>query len=136
MAATRKFARSLDSVAAVYAFAESQFDADGIGDGVRFPVHLALEELFTNMVKYNPGGGENILVELETGDGGVTVTMTDYDVEGFDVTRPRDVPVDAPLEARKPGGLGLHLVQRMVDSLEYEYRNRQSRIRFTKEADG
>jgi anti-sigma regulatory factor (Ser/Thr protein kinase) len=39
-----------------------------------------------------------------------------------------------PLDGRVPGGLGLHLVQRMVDSLEYEYHDRQSTVRFTKES--
>ncbi len=48
----------------------------------------------------------------------------------FDVTRPPDVDIDAPIEQREPGGLGLHLIRRMADSVEYEYtkETRQSRI--------
>jgi serine/threonine-protein kinase RsbW len=63
-------------------------------------------------------------------NGGVKVSLTDYDVDRFD---PREVPavdVDAPLEDRAPGGLGLYLVLKMADSIHYEYRNRTSKITF------
>ena len=49
------------------------------------------------------------------------MTLTDYDVEPFDVTQAPDVDVTLPIEQRKPGGLGLHLIRRLVDSIEYEY---------------
>ena len=38
--------------------------------------------------------------------------------------------VHAPLEDREPGGLGLYLVLKMVDSINYEYRDRQSKTTF------
>ena len=68
--------------------------------------------------------------------GGVEVTLTDYDVEPFDVTQAPDVDIDLPIEQRKPGGLGLHLIRRLVDSIEYRYspQQRESRITFRKNA--
>ena len=48
---------------------------------------------------------------------GVEVSLTDFGVDRFD---PRDAPpvdVDAPLEQRTPGGLGLYLVLKMVASI-------------------
>ena len=36
----------------------------------------------------------------------------------FDITQLPDVDVDAPIEKRQPGGLGLHLIKRMADSVE------------------
>ena len=41
-----------------------------------------------------------------------------------------DTETDAPLEQRTPGGLGLYLVLKMVNSIHYEYRNRNSKITF------
>ena len=84
-------------------------------------VDLAVEELFTNMVKYSPGGAAEVTIDIAALAGGVEVVLTDYDVERFDVTRAPDADIDLPIEQRKPGGLGLHLIRRMVDSIEYEY---------------
>ena len=42
------------------------------------------------------------------------MTLTDYDVEPFDVTAAPDADVDLPIEQRSPGGLGLHLIRRLA----------------------
>ena len=130
----KTFPRSIDALGDIYAFTENVMAGAGIGDDVRFPVHLAMEELFTNMVKYCPDSTNDIRLDVDARDGGVAVTLIDIDVDEFDVTAERNVDTSMPLDGRAPGGLGLHLVQQMVDSLEYEYDDRQSTIRFTKES--
>ena len=85
------------------------------------PIDFAVEELFTNMVKYSTMSRAAVRIELARIDGGVEVTLTDYDVEPFDVTKAPDVDIELPIEQRTPGGLGLHLIRRLVDSIEYEY---------------
>lgn len=126
------FSRNIEQVGELYRFAEGIFEAEKIAEDVRFPIHLALEELFVNLVTYNTAGRKDIVVDVDTDEGTVAVTMTDFEAEDFDVTAPRDVDVEASLKERKPGGLGLHLIQHMVDTLEYDHRDRRSRIRFTK----
>ncbi len=131
--AAQSFARSIESVADIYRYSEDIMAASGVDESVRFPVHLAMEELFVNLVHYNPGARRDILIDVEVANGGVTVTITDHDAAEFDVTRPRRVDTGASLRERKPGGLGLHLIQHMVDTLEYDYRDGRSKIRFSKE---
>jgi serine/threonine-protein kinase RsbW len=132
--AEKAFSRNIEQVAEVYAFAEDIFEADEIAEAVRFPIHLALEELFVNLVTYNVNARQDIVIDVETHNGAVSVTMTDFDAQDFDVTKSREVDIKASLEERKPGGLGLHLIQHMVDHLEYDYQGGRSRIRFTKES--
>lgn len=132
--AEKSFARNIDLIKDVYQFAEDLFEANDIAEDVRFPIHLALEELFVNLVTYNTAGQKDILIEIEAADGGVAVTMTDFEAEDFDVSKKRDVDIEASLAERKPGGLGLHLIQHMVDTLAYDHRDSRSRIRFTKES--
>lgn len=129
----KDFARDYDSLTALYQFAEDILAANDIGESVRFPVHLALEELFTNMVKFSHAAEGDIGVDMVVDDGVVIVTLTEDDVDEFDVTRPRDVDTSASLADRTPGGLGLYLLQNLVDKLEYDYRDRRSSVVFTKE---
>jgi len=131
--AEQAFQRSIDSISELYEFSEMLMQAARIDASVRFPVHLAMEELFVNLVTYNPDATRDIVIDVAIVDSGVTVTITDYDAAKFDVTKDPAVDTTASLRDRKPGGLGLHLIQHMVDSLEYDYRNGRSRIRFSKE---
>jgi anti-sigma regulatory factor (Ser/Thr protein kinase) len=128
----KKFLRSYESLDAIYEFTEKILASRDLSQSIKFPVHFAMEELFTNMVKYNPNNSNDILLDVSTDDESITVSLTDYDVDAFDVTATREVNVSAPLEHRKPGGLGLHLIQKMVDTLKYEYSDRQSTVTFTK----
>ena len=127
----RDFKRHLDSLAGLYEFSETVMAEEKLPDGVRFPVHLAMEELFVNMVHYNPTVTTDIEVTVTVGDA-VTVSLVDNGGAEFDVTTKREVDIDAPLEERKPGGLGVHLVQNLVDTLEYEYQDGRGEVIFTK----
>jgi len=139
----RAFPRNLDSLSPLYEFAEAVLETNDISPGVRFPVHLAMEELFVNMVKYNPAVPTDITVEVTvtflgeatndaTSSKEVTVTLVDDGGVEFDVTAKRQVNIDAPLEERTPGGLGIHLIQNLVDGLEYTYKDGRGEVIFTK----
>jgi len=93
-----------------------------------------VEELFTNMVKYSPGGEAEVRIDMAAIAGGVEVTLTDHGVAPFDITRSPEADIHLPIGQREAGGLGLHLVRKLVDSLEYDYEEgaRRSRIKFRK----
>ena len=96
----------------------------------RYIVDLATEELFVNMVNYNTETTEKISISIVPAEGGVEVCLTDFDVERFDPASAPEVDINASASERTPGGLGVYLVLRMVDSISYEYNNRQSKITF------
>ena len=130
----RAFARSNDSLTAIYEFAEGVLAAGDVADAARFSVQLAIEELFVNMVKYNPDVEGDIDIEVTVAGDKVTVILTEYGVAEFDVTVPKKVDINATLEERTPGGLGVYLIQNLTDSLDYEYGDGRSRVKFTKES--
>lgn len=132
----RKFGRSFDELAQIVSFTEDFFDREHIDPGLRYVVDLCLEELFVNMVTYNTETEADILVELHVQNGGVAVSLTDYDVERFDPRHVGPVDIDAPLDEREPGGLGLYLVLKMADAIHYEYRDRTSKITFIADGTG
>ncbi len=138
MTTSASFKRSFDSIAEIFAFTAAMFEREGIDKQILPAVDLALEELFTNMVKYSTTTDEPVYVAITRIDDGVEVTLIDRDVEPFDVTKSPDFDITLPIEKRQPGGLGLHLIRRMLDSIEYEYtkERRQSRITFRKTRSG
>lgn len=130
--ATRSFARSLDSLDQIFAFIRDYCETEGLDPAARTSIGFAVEELFTNMLKYNRAGRGAIELELEHAGGELVGRLSDPDSERFDVTATPDAIVDLPLELRVPGGLGLHLVRRVMDAVEYDYSGRCSRISFRK----
>ncbi len=127
------FTKSIDALPTIFAFTEEFFTAENIGDAHRYAVNFAVEELFTNMVKYNRESCHDILLVLERKDGRMTGSLTDFEVAPFDVTKTPEVDVEAPAEARRVGGLGLYLIPKMVDTLDYVHRDGNSTITFTKQ---
>ena len=126
----QKFNRSFDELKNIVTMTEVFFREEGSQPGLRNVVDLATEELFVNMVTYNTESDEDILIQMRPHEHGIEVSLTDYDVDRFDPTAAGPVDIHAPLEERTPGGLGLYLVLKMVDSIHYRYRNRQSKITF------
>ncbi len=129
--AQRVFERSFDAIPALVAFSADAFARLGIDPRLLPTVDLAVEELFTNMVKYALGSKAGVVVGMTAIEGGVEVTLVDRDVEPFDITRSPAVDIHAPIEQRRPGGLGLHLIRQMVDSIEYEYKEAERCSRTT-----
>jgi anti-sigma regulatory factor (Ser/Thr protein kinase) len=103
-----------------------------VDDRTVYVIRLAVEELFTNMVKYNPDGAPAIGITAVLEGGSITVSMMDRGGTPFDVTVARTPDLDRPMEERRVGGLGLHLVRRLVDRLEYSHEDDHTTITFIK----
>ncbi len=130
MTAAQTFRPSFDALAELVAFTAAGFEAEGIDRRLLPVVDFALEELFTNVVKYGRSSAD-IRVELRAIPGGVEGCLTAEGVADFDVTRAPALDTHLPIEQRQPGGLGLQLTRQMVDSIEYEYQDTQRRSRVT-----
>jgi serine/threonine-protein kinase RsbW len=128
----RRFNRRLDAAEDISVFVSDFTARHDVSDSVAFKLNLAVEELFVNMVKYNPQNRNDILIGLAKGADRLVVSMTDFGVEPFDITKADEYDTTRPLEKRPIGGLGIHLARSMVDEIAYRYENGQSRITLIK----
>jgi anti-sigma regulatory factor (Ser/Thr protein kinase) len=128
----RNFIKSLASMPQVVSFVDEGLAAYCADAGTVYVLQLAVEEIFTNMVKYSKGVGKDVSISLIRADNRVTVTFDEYDVEPFDITALPEPDVTKPLAERKVGGLGIHLIKQMVDEFRYDYADNRTTITITK----
>jgi serine/threonine-protein kinase RsbW len=95
---------------------------------VRRSVNVVLDELLTNTIAHGFAGGRGgeATVELELQPDRVSLTLTDDGppFNPFGTAPPPGGPPNPalPVEQRSVGGLGIHLVRRMMDEVSYERR--------------
>jgi anti-sigma regulatory factor (Ser/Thr protein kinase) len=128
----KRFRKDFSSLEPITAFVRSFAGEQSLDGDTSFALNFVIEELFTNMVKYQPSARNDVSIEL-TGDGRtLKVRMVDFGVEYFDPTDRPPVDTAKPLSERSPGGLGVHLVKQYVDEFNYEYVGRDSVITLIK----
>jgi anti-sigma regulatory factor (Ser/Thr protein kinase) len=126
------FGRNIQSLEKMFAFVDNFFESQNIDESVRFPIHLAIEELFTNILKYQANNTGEVILSLSRENNKLFVRLIDNDSVPFDLTKVDDVETDEYIRRGKPGGLGIHLVKRVVDDLKYEYAEKTTIITITK----
>lgn len=118
------FRRDIVVLPQLFEFVGAFFESAAVDSRLRFPVELSVEEVFTNLVRHNTEGRHAIGVRMRLERDELSIALTDYDAPRFDVTTEAPVvDVNEPLETRKPGGLGLMLVRKMMDRVEYRHEN-------------
>ncbi len=128
----KRFKRDISSLESIFSFIEQFITSHKITPSVLYPVQLVIEELFTNILKYQPDGKDDVHMNLEINGNQLIIQLRDFDSEPFDLTKTEETDTDEYIQKKKPGGLGIHLVKQMVDSLNYEYDNRTSTITLIK----
>jgi anti-sigma regulatory factor (Ser/Thr protein kinase) len=129
--AERDFEARMAALSEALAFVEDFCRRHDIGRDDLLRLTLVVEELFTNTVEHGQGdaGGARIRLELSVDVAGLALLYEDesapFDAQAQLTRRPPSL--DAALDARPVGGLGLHLVAQLAASTRYareEGRNR------------
>jgi serine/threonine-protein kinase RsbW len=131
----REFARNITSLEEVFGFLAGFYAGKRLGEEVELTIDLVVEELFTNMVKYNAGGARPIEISIRLENDEITVQLVDTDVDPFDLSSVPEAPVHAPIRDRRPGGLGLHLVRSLVDRFAIDHSNRRMTVTASKKVE-
>src|SRR5512140_832600 len=124
----KRLRRELNALSQVFGLSEEFCAANGVPASDRNLIDFVLEELFTNVVKYGRQQPDEILVTLDRNGDEVVMSVTDFDADRFDIREAPEPDVTLPIEDRTPGGLGIHLLKKMVDRIDYDYENRTSRV--------
>jgi len=87
-------------------------------------VNVILDELIANVVTHAYGGSDNGSIEVDADYDGhrVCVSLCDYGPQ-FDPTSLPPADTEKSIDEREIGGLGVHLVHKLADSLSYRRRD-------------
>jgi serine/threonine-protein kinase RsbW len=96
-------------------------------------LQVVLDEIVSNVVKYSwPNGGKHeFLVRITVGPTGVTLDIFD-DGQPFDPRGAPEPPTPPEGQRPRPGGVGIHMIRKLVDELEYERIEGRNHTRLTK----
>lgn len=99
--------------------------------------NLAIEELVSNCVKYGyDDAAEHIIeIELKLSAGELVLTVTD-DGHPFNPLELPEHDTHLPVEDRPVGGLGIHLLRKMSDRMDYARTDGKNRLTLRKSLAG
>src|SRR5438105_7599855 len=98
--------------------------AHALPDGAAWPFQVALDEVLSNVVRFGHGGDAPdhvIEVRLVLEQGVFTLSIVD-DGPPFDPLAAPAPDVALPLDTRPVGGLGIHVIRKLMDAVAYERR--------------
>ncbi len=117
-----RIAATIENVRRISEFVRDMGHRLLLTDDTLFDIDLAVEEASTNIVRhacapYQPG--DMLLVRVEAVDGAVCITLTDWGLP-FDPDSVRPFDVDALAETRAKGGMGLRIIDCLMDDVVRE----------------
>ena len=105
----------------------------GLPMDVAMHIDIVLDELLVNTISYGYPDGRKGTIRLNIrADNDVTITIED-DGDPFDPLSVAAPDLDAELEDREIGGLGVHFVRTMMDHVDYQRIDGINRLTLTKQ---
>ncbi|WP_428425216.1 ATP-binding protein [Pararhizobium sp.] len=114
---------------------EAFCDEHDVPDKTVMQLTLVIEELFTNIVSYgyldSPTAGTPVTLAMAALDGVIKIDLSD-DGRAFNPLAAPEPDLDADLEGRQIGGLGVHFLRTMMQDLCYSRRGGRNHVGFSK----
>ncbi|MDN7024894.1 ATP-binding protein [Methanoculleus sp. FWC-SCC1] len=120
--ATLTVGATVENLARIAEFLEKTLHDAGCPEETIFSVQLAVDEAGSNVMLYGYPDGDagTLTVTCEVREGTIRLTLTD-DGRPFDPLTIEPPDLDADLEHRKIGGLGIHFMRSVMDDVGYDY---------------
>lgn len=113
----------LDQLERATAFVEDTLRAAGAEEKTIVKMNIAVDEIFSNIARYS--GADKARVECAVTPGRFTVRFVDNG-KPYDPTQQAEPDVTLSAEERGIGGLGILMVKKSMDGVEYAYENGQN----------
>lgn len=118
----------------VLAFVDEQLEVHDCSPKIQMQIDVAVEELFVNIAHYayNPKTGPaTVRVEILDNPLAVVITFIDNGVPYDPLAKP-DPDVTLSAEEREIGGLGIYMVKKSMDDIQYEYKDGKNILKIRK----
>lgn len=125
---------AVENIPVVEDFVNEQLETHGCSMKVQTQINIAIDELFGNIANYayDPDvGPATVRVELMEVPLSVVITFIDGGIP-YDPLKKEDPDTTLSAEERQIGGLGIYMVKKSMDAVEYEYKDGQNILRITK----
>lgn len=106
--------------ATVSSFLEQELQGASVPSSLISKMDVVIDEIFSNVVKYS--GSPDLTFSVLVADGQIHLRFV-YGGVPFDLTKAPEPDLSVPLEKRGEGGLGILMVKKLTDQLQYEYAN-------------
>lgn len=119
----RLFKRSLDSLDELHTLMVGFSASCSLPQLQANELAVSIEELFVNAVRHSSGQRGDIELQLSFEGDILTIRLVDMGVDQLDITQLAPANLDLPIEQRRTGGMGLHIVRHFADRFYYTYEN-------------
>ena len=123
-----KLEAKTENLSQVISFIDEILEANDCPIKIQFQIDVAVEEIFVNIANYAyaPGEGDaEIDAEVLPGSRNLRVTFKDSGMP-YDPLKKQDPDVTLGIEDRQIGGLGIYMVKKSMDKVDYEYKDGQN----------
>lgn len=136
MRATTTLGNELAELPGALDWLEAMLRAAGVGKMVVHELRLAAEESLSNIIRhaYADTARHSIEVTVEIDGGEIQLVLRD-DGRPFSPLAAPTPDLDAPVEQRPAGGLGIHLLRNLVDRADYRRENDTNVLRLVKRSE-
>ena len=119
------FKATIENIGPVTAFVESALEEAGCSMKALMQINVAMDELFANIARYAyPGkeGEATVRFEVDQESRTASITLIDRGIP-FNPLTVKEPDTTSPGEKRPIGGLGIFLVRKTMDHMDYEYKD-------------
>lgn len=127
-------AATIENVDVVTDFVNEQLEALDCPMKAQMQIDIAIDELFSNIARYaydSGGGSATIWLEFTEAPRAATITFIDSGIP-YNPLEAEEPDTTLSAEERKIGGLGIFMVKKSMDALNYEFKDGQNILSITK----